>query len=179
MAPKKSAKKLQGKEWTERQKKLIKYIPTSKTHAEAAMKAGFPAKNARQSAYQALRQMRGRVPDLMDKLGLSEEHLIDKHLRRLLRAKRVQFFQKDGEVTDVRETEALEIQAKAVDMAFQLHGSYAPRDPKEAAQYGVKIIIADIPGPPGEFNQFIDMVPPKHPKNYGNYGGGNGNKPKE
>jgi hypothetical protein len=31
-----------------------------------------------------------------------------------------------------------------------------PNDPAEAAQYGVKIIIADIPGPPGEFNQFID-----------------------
>lgn len=77
------------------------------------MKAGYPAKNARQSASQALRQMRGRVPDLEDKLGLSEKHLIDKHLRRLLRAKRVQFFQKDGEVTDVRETEALEIPANS------------------------------------------------------------------
>ncbi len=75
----------------------------------------------------------------------------------------------------MRETEALEIQAKAVDMGFRLQGSYAPRDPKEAAQYGVKIIIADIPGPPGEFNQFIDIVPPKHPKNYGSFG--NGNKP--
>jgi hypothetical protein len=52
-----------------------------------------------------------------------------------------------------------------------------PNDPAEAAQYGVKIIIADIPGPPGEFNQFIDVVPPKHPKNYGNYG--NGNKPEK
>ena len=53
-----------------------------------------------------------------------------------------------------------------------------PTDPAEAAQYGVKIIIADIPGPPGEFNQFIDIVPPKHPKNYGSFTG-NGNKPKE
>ena len=54
-----------------------------------------------------------------------------------------------------------------------------PADPAEAAQYGVKIIIADIPGPPGEFNQFIDIVPPKHPKNYGSFNPGNGNKPKE
>jgi hypothetical protein len=37
-----------------------------------------------------------------------------------------------------------------------------PSDPAEAAQYGLKVIIADIPGPPGEFNQFIDVVPPKH-----------------
>jgi hypothetical protein len=41
--------------------------------------------------------------------------------------------------------------------------SYAPRDPKEAAQYGVKIIRVDIPHPPNEFNQFfnqfIDVIP--------------------
>ena len=43
-----------------------------------------------------------------------------------------------------------------------------PNDPAEAAQYGVKIINADIPGPPGEFNQFIDMVPPKHHHGQGN-----------
>jgi hypothetical protein len=52
--------------------------------------------------------------------------------------------------------------------------SYAPRDPKEAAQYGVKIIIADIPGPPGEFNQFLDLVPPKHTHHRSN-----GNKPEK
>lgn len=37
-----------------------------------------------------------------------------------------------------------------------------PNNPAEAAQYGVKTIIADISGPPGEFNQFIDVVPPRH-----------------
>jgi phage terminase small subunit len=59
-----------------RQKALIKNIPTSKTHAEAAVKAGYPVKNARQCAYQALQQMRGRVPNLMNQLGLTEERLI-------------------------------------------------------------------------------------------------------
>ena len=127
MAAKKSDKGPLGKNgqaWTERQKKLVKHIPTSKSHAEAAKKAGYPAKNAAQSAYQALRQMRGRVPDLME-----------------------------------RNVEALDIQSKALDMAFLLHGSYAPRDPKEAAQFGVRVIRVDIPRPPGEFNQFIDVIP--------------------
>jgi hypothetical protein len=74
MAAEKSGKKHLGKngqDWTQRQKTLIKNIPTSKTHAEAAVKAGYPLKNARQSAYQALRQMRGRVPNLMNQLGLT------------------------------------------------------------------------------------------------------------
>jgi hypothetical protein len=159
MVAEKSGKKHLGKngqDWTQRQKTLIKNIPTSKTHAEAAVKAGYPLKNARQSAYQALRQMRGRVPNLMNQLGLTEEHLIDKHLRRHLNAKRTVFFQKDGKVKGSRKTEALEIQSKALDMAFQLHGSYAPRDPKEAAQFGIKVVVVDIPRPP---RNAIDVTP--------------------
>jgi hypothetical protein len=162
MATKKSVKGLLGKNgqaWTERQKKLVENIPTSKSHVEAAKKAGDPAKNAAQSAYQALRQMRGRVPDLMDELGISERELIDKHLRRQLNAKKTIFAQKDGEFTDQRNVEALEIQSKALDMAFLLHGSHAPRDPKEAAQYGVRIIKVDIVRPPGTFNQCVGVIP--------------------
>lgn len=146
MASKKSGKGPIGKNgqgWTERQKKLIANIPTSKSHAEAAVKAGYPIKNAAQSAYQAVRQMRGRVPDLMDQIGITERELIDKHLRRLLTAQRTIFAQKDGKFTAKRTADALETQIRALDMALLLHGSYASRDPKEAAQFGVKVIIQD------------------------------------
>ena len=34
--------------------------------------------------------------------------------------------------------EALGIRHAALRTTFELHGSYAPRDPKEAAQYGVR-----------------------------------------
>ena len=55
----------------------------------------------------------------------------------------------DGErVTGPRKTEALDIQSKALDMAFHLHGSYAPRDPAEAAQFGIKVVVIDVPRPP-------------------------------
>jgi len=136
-----------GQAWSERQKKLVEYIPTSKSHAEAAVKAGYPIKNAAQSAYQALRQMRGRVPELMDELGISERELIDKHLRSLLTAKRTIFAQKDGKFTDKRTVDALETRIRALELAFLLHGSHAPRDPKEAAQFGVKVIVMDVRGP--------------------------------
>lgn len=147
MASKKSGKGPLGKNgqgWTERQKRLVEYIPTSKSHAEAAVKAGYPVKNAAQSAYQALQQMRGRVPDLMDQIGISERELIDKHLRRLIVAKRTVFAQKDGKFTDKRTVDALETQIRALHLAFLLHGSYAPRDPKDAAQFGVKVIVQDL-----------------------------------
>jgi hypothetical protein len=160
MAEKRSGKRKRNYT-TARQQALVDNIPTSKTFAEAAIKAGYPAKNARQSAFQALQGMRGRVPDLMDQLGLSEQVLIDKHLRRHLNAKRTHYFQKDGKVRDSRKTDALEIQSKALDMAFQLQGSYAPRDPKEAEQFGIKVVVIDIPRPP----KMIDVT------------GGNGKPP--
>jgi hypothetical protein len=61
-------------------------------------------------------------------------------------------------VKDSRKTEALEIQSKALDMAFQLHGSYAPRDPAEAAQFGIKVVVVDIPRPP-KLHPAIDVQP--------------------
>ena len=133
-----------GQEWTERQKRLIQYIPTSKSHAEAAVKAGYPIKNAAQSAYQALQQMCGRVPDLMDQMGISERELIDKHLRRQLTAKRTVFVRIDRKFTVKHTVDDSQTQLRALHLAFLLHGSYAPRNPKEAAQFGVKVIIQDL-----------------------------------
>ena len=54
---------------------------------------------------------------------------------------------------------ALGIRQSSLRTALELHRSYAPRDPKEAAQYGVKIIRVDIPRPANEFNQFVDVIP--------------------
>jgi hypothetical protein len=41
---------------------------------------------------------------------------------------------------------------------FLLHGTYAPRDPKEAAQFGVKVIVVDVPRPP-KHHPAIDVEP--------------------
>lgn len=138
-----------------RQKKLLKELGTSKTITEAAIKAGYPAKNAGQSGSQALKAMRGRVPDLMDRVGLTEEHLIEKHLKPLLEANEVKFVREVAEVKRGRRTIQLPVvkqylvsdnatRLNALDKSFLLHGSYAPRDPKEAAQFGVKVIVQDL-----------------------------------
>ena len=146
MAPKKSVKK--RNKATPRQMKLIEERAKGKSYSEAAIAAGYSEKNARQSGYQAMQQLRGRVPDLLDRHGLSEEVLIDKYLRPLLKAERTVFFQKDGKVKQKVQVEALEIRLSALRECFLLHGSYAPRDPKEAAQFGVKVVVMDMPRPP-------------------------------
>ena len=43
---------------------------------------------------------------------------------------------------------ALSIRLAALDTAFKLRGSYAPRDPKEAEQFGIKVVVLDMPRPP-------------------------------
>jgi hypothetical protein len=86
-----------------------------------------------------------------------------KYLKPLLEAEETKFF-KDGKVRI--NVEALAIRHASLRTAFELHGSYAPRDPKEAAQFGIKVVVVDIPRPP---RNPIDVTPPGT--------GGNGKPP--
>ena len=141
---------------TTRQQAFVKELAQGKTLTQAAKTAGYTDKNPAQAGYQALAQLRGRVPELLERHGLGEEVLIEKYLLPLLEANETKFF--NGGKKQI-EVQALGIRHAALRTAFELHGSYAPRDPKEAAQYGVRIIRVDIPRPANEFNQYIDVIP--------------------
>jgi hypothetical protein len=56
------------------------------------------------------------------------------------------------------QVEALAIRLNALKELFLLHGSYAPRDLKEAAQFGIKVVVVDIPRPP-KHHPAIDVEP--------------------
>jgi hypothetical protein len=120
--------------------KFIKERTQGKSFSEAAIAAGYSEKNARQSGYQAMQQLRGRVPDLMDKHGLrapadwcspgrSEDTLIDKYLRPLLEAEETKFFAIRGKL-ESRKVKVNGVRHAALNTAFMLHGSYAPRRSK-------------------------------------------------
>jgi hypothetical protein len=150
-----------------RQQKFVRELASGKTLTQAAKNAGYSDKNPAQSGYQALAQLRGRVPELLERHGVGEEVLIEKYLLPLLQAEETKFFptgitvpagKKNKKVFQVN-VQALGTRLAALRTAFELHGSYAPRDPKEAAQYGVRIIRVDIPRPTNEFNQFVDVIP--------------------
>jgi hypothetical protein len=83
----------------------------------------------------------------MDELGFTDRALIQKNLAPLLEAHEMKFFAHEGKVVSTRKVEALNIRLDALDMAFRLRGSYAPRDAEAAAQVGVKVIIVDVPRP--------------------------------
>ena len=151
MAAEKSGKKVdrrKAKAPSERQKKVVKARAEGKTYKESGIVAGYPAKNAAQSAYQAMKGLRGRVADLLDNAGLSEQVGIEMYLKPALEATETIFAQKDGKFRDKREVVAWHPRLAALRTLFELHGSYAPRDPKEAAQFGVKVVVMDLPRPP-------------------------------
>jgi len=159
MAAEKSGKIKKQNPLTSRQHAFIRELAKGSTHRDAAIKAGYKAKHPDQVAHQALKGIQQKVPAVMDEVGLTDRVLIEEYLVPLLRAKETKFF-KDG---DKRiNVAALGIRHTALDTAFKLRGRYAPRDPAEAAQFGIKVVVVDIPRPP----KMIDV-------------GNNGHKPPE
>jgi hypothetical protein len=47
----------------------------------------------------ALQNLKRKIPELLDRLGLSDVALIEKHLKPLLSAQTTKFFQRRGKVT--------------------------------------------------------------------------------
>jgi hypothetical protein len=113
---KKSKQKL-----TVKQKKLVEALPTSDSVAQAGEKAGYAY---RQDAHRALKGIAERAPEVLERLGLTIEHVADKCLRPLLEAKETKFFANAGIVLDTREVEALDIRIRAIEVWARLMGAY-------------------------------------------------------
>jgi len=91
--------------------------------------------------------IRLRVPEMLDKAGYSVPAIIEKHLGPKLRAKELKLAQHEGKFTDERQVDAHGIQMQAIDTILKMHGAYAPKDPADTEQVGVKVIILDVPRP--------------------------------
>jgi len=143
-AAKKGCKKLGP---TTKQRKLVKELAKGKTPTEAVVTAGYSSKNPSQTVYQAMEGIRLRVPEMLDKAGYSVPAIIEKHLGPKLEAKETKFFAHKGKVVSTRQVDDHSTQMRAIENMLEMHGAYAPKDPKEAAQFGVKVIVVDIPRP--------------------------------
>lgn len=73
--------------------------------------------------------------------------LIEKHIAPKLSAAVTKLAEEGGKFTDFLELEDHHTQLKTADMMLRMHGAYAPKDPAEAAQFAVKVIVIDIPEP--------------------------------
>jgi hypothetical protein len=145
---------------TPRQNRFIKALAKGKTQGQAAVEAGYSPKNAGQLGNQLITRLRGSMPEVLEKHGLTDDSLIENYLIPLLKARRVKYFQHNGKVKDRRTVEALEIRHSALDTAFKLKGSYAPLQMEQATRT-VTTIILDVPRPPrpGNGAKPIDVEP--------------------
>jgi len=132
---------------TPRARKLVKYLVAGKSHAEAAILAGYSPKHAAQSAYQALECLSKSFPQLMDEAGLTDVAFIKKYLLPLMSAKRTIYFPHKGKVRDKRVVAALDTRLGALELACKLKGSFAPVR-TESHSRAITTIILDVPRPP-------------------------------
>lgn len=104
--------------------RLIRELAKGKTLTQSAKDAGY---GSPQAASMALRRAREKMPDLMDRVGLTDEALIQKYLGPLLNAEKTLYFQNGGIVMDKRTVPALNIRLSSLDMAFRLKNKYPNR----------------------------------------------------
>ena len=137
-----------SKPLTNRERAFVRSLANGNSVTRAALDAGYSAKNPGQSGWQALQNIKLKMPEVLDDHGLTDEALIEKHLKPLLNGTEVKHFQQNGEKpTDSRRVPDNPTRLKALDMAFRLHGSYSSRKMEDAEKKTVQVIVADVPRP--------------------------------
>ncbi len=140
-----------------RQVALLNNVLQGSPITRMARKVGYSKKWPGQAEHQALQNLNLKMPALLEQLGLSDNVLVEKHLKALLNARLVKFFQHKGKVTDMRIVPDNDARLKALDMTCKLGGTYPPTDPKLEEQKGVAVILVDIPRPGGR-----NLTNPEH-----------------
>lgn len=143
----KSGKKKPRRELTHKEKRLVQAFLKGMNKKQAALAAGYSPKFPTSSATQALEAIKLKTPEVMDKLGLTVEHLIQKHLTPLLSANETKVFAHEGKIVDKIELSDNTTRRYATRMAFELQAAFPPIDPILAAQVGVEVVVIDIPRP--------------------------------
>jgi hypothetical protein len=119
----------QGKETTSKtqkltlkQERLLEALPKSASVSEAGEKAGYAYA---QDSHRALKSIAERAPEVLDRIGLTIEHVAEKCLKPLLEANRTEFFASDGIVFDKKEVPDNGTRIRAIDVWAKLRGAYA------------------------------------------------------
>jgi hypothetical protein len=83
--------------------------------------------------------------------------------------------QKDNQFRYSKPMKAWAARANGLDIYARIAGAYAPKDPAEAAPFGVKVIVIDIPRPRKDIDWMPDIGPGQLPPANGS-NGSNGHK---
>lgn len=141
---------------TQKERSLVRNLADGKNLTQSALAAGYSGKCPGQSGWQARENIRQKMPELLDQHGLTDEALIEKHLKPLLNATETKFFQHKGRIRSKREVIAWGPRKEGLDMAFKLKGSYSAK-PEGDVNVGVKVVVLDIGRP--DRSKFISNPP--------------------
>src|SRR6267378_3312620 len=134
-------KKRKRRELTLKQAKLVKALPTSASISEAGRKAGYAH---RQDAHRAFESIREKMPDVLERHGLTADFAADKCLQ-LMNAKETRFFAKDGMVMETREVEALDVQLRALDAWAKMYGAFREDKIQVDVNHNYHLDLREVP----------------------------------
>ncbi len=130
----------QTKSLTQRERLLLGALANGATYAEAARQAGYTAKHLRQSGFQAFQLVREKMPEILERKGLTDDVVIDKYLRPALEAKETVFAKYEGKICDKRDVVAWGPRLSALDIFFRLKGSYAEDNKQRGIGDGIPLV---------------------------------------
>jgi hypothetical protein len=134
-----------------RAKIFTQSLLAGESRTQALVNAGYSLETAKTGDCALLKnpQYSKGFISILEEKGVTDNFLAEK-TKSLLNAKKTLFFQKDGEVTDEREVEALETQRKTLELATKLKGHL-----KDQSQVDVNIgimamVVAAVKGDNGD-----------------------------
>jgi hypothetical protein len=110
----------------------------------AAIAAGYKG-NPSAAGYQVFKTVAEKAPDVIAKMGITLESVIENYILPQMNATETRFAQHEGKFTDQREVVHWEMQHKGTRTLLELMNAFPPEDPMIAAQVGVKVINMNIP----------------------------------
>jgi hypothetical protein len=112
---------------TKKQQVFFKLLCQGVSATDAAYRAGYSQNNPSQSAYQASRGLRERIPYALFEAGLTPEGLIHKHLLPALQAEETGFVKHKGKITDSRKAPAWNARLRAIELAADMGGYFSAK----------------------------------------------------
>jgi hypothetical protein len=133
---------------TAKEQKFLKAFVKTGNQRLAALSGGYSPTNPDQSANCVMKQLRRKVPELLERVGLHLEDVFRKTLVPGLKAKKTEFFAQNGIVTETREVIDYEQRGKYFDRYCKLAGLFGNGSDRDSDSLGrspvtVNLVIAD------------------------------------
>ena len=143
-------RKRRSKSLTYRERMLIECLAQGMSVTRAALKAGYSDQNPGQSGYQALKAVREKAPELLDRHGLTDDVLIEKHLKPMLNATRTALVKHKGKITHEREVIAWGPRIASLKLVFRIRGMYKSEQERKRPNIKTVVMSAEnrLPVPP-------------------------------